>query len=540
MKVFRQLKLKGRMILILGLMALIQTGFIGAFAVHYLHTSLDEQIGQKALDVAKTIAATPQIITAVEKRDSAYLQPISLKLAEETQARFVVIGDRDGVRLAHPKPEKIGRSMSDDEGDDNSPALVQGQGYLSKALGSLGWSMRGKAPIFSLNSGEIVGLVSVGYHLDQVDQIIQRYKLTLIAVIIVSFLLSALIAVWFANHFKRAIFGLEPEQIARLFDEQRATLESVREGIIAINSEGRITTFNRTAVETLGLPADQELTGQHITDVLPDSSMLEVLQTGHPQFDEEVWREGHSIIANRLPLKQGDTITGVVSSFRRKDELAMVSKKLTRIQQYADSLRSQSHEYSNKLHTIAGLIQIGAHEEALALIGQEAQSHQELIKLLLEAVPDPILAGCLLGKYNRAREMGMQLIIDPDSHMTEIPEQLPREHLVSIIGNLIDNALEATWEHIGSGGEVYLSMTDLGNDLIFEIEDQGPGICEHKRVQIFEKGFSSKTNEGHGYGLHLVKSLLDKLGGTVTIDPVEDSGSRFVVYIPKHNHSEQV
>jgi len=534
MKLLRRLKLKSRMILILGLMALVQTGFIGFFALHYLHQSLDEQIGQRALDVAKTIAATPQVIDAVERRDSDYLQPVSLKLAEETQARFVVIGDRDGIRLAHPRPEKIGHSMSDDEGDDNSPALVEGLGYLSKAQGSMGWSMRGKAPIFASDSDMIVGLVSVGYHLDQVDQIIHRYRITLIAVIVASFMLSALIAVWFANHFKRAIFGLEPEQIARLFDEQKATLESVREGIIAINNEGRITTFNRTAVETLGLPDDLELTGKHISDVLPDSSMMEVLQTGEPQFDEEVWRHGYSIIANRLPLRQGDEITGVVSSFRRKDEVAMVSKKLTRIQQYADSLRSQAHEYSNKLHTIAGLIQIGATDQALALIGQESESHQELINLLVEAVPDPVLAGCLLGKFNRAREMGLQLVIDSGSHMTEVPEKLPREHLVSIIGNLIENALEATLEHKGAGGEVNLSMTDLGNDLIFEVEDQGPGVSMEQEVKIFEKGFSSKDKEGHGIGLHLVKSLLDKLGGTVTVEAGTNCGSRFIVYIPKH------
>lgn len=533
MHAFLRLKLKSRMIVILGLMTVVQTGFIGLFAVHYLQHSLDEQIGQRALDVAKTIAATPQVITAVSQKDSTYLQPLSLKLAQETQARFIVIGDRNGVRLAHPKPEKIGRSMSDDEGDDNAPALISGMGYLSKAEGSLGWSMRGKAPIFAVNGTEIIGVVSVGYHLDQVEQIIQRYRITLIVVILSSFLLSAFIAVWFANHFKRAIFGLEPEQIARLFDEQKATLESVREGIIAINAEGRITTFNRTAIETLGLPAEIELSGRHISEVLPDTAMLEVLQTGEPQFDQEVWRYDQSIIANRLPLKQGDEITGVVSSFRRKDEVALVSQKLTRIQQYADTLRSQSHEYSNKLHTIAGLIQIGATDEALALIGQESQSHQDLIKLLVAAVPDPILAGCLLGKYNRAREMGLTLNIDPDSQMAALPEQLPREYLVSILGNLIDNALEATLTHKGSGGEVSLSMTDLGNDLIFEIEDQGPGIRSEEQTRIFEKGFSSKSATGHGYGLHLVRSLLEKLQGTVTLEPADQQGCRFIVYIPK-------
>jgi len=528
-----RLKLKSRMILILGFMALVQTGFLGWFAVHYLHKSLDEQIGQRALDVAKTIAATPEISAAVERRDSVFLQPISLSYAEQTNARFVVFGDKEGIRIAHPNPKKIGRSMADDEGDDNAIALIDGKTYLSKALGSLGWSVRGKAPIFSTESGEVVGLVSVGYHLDQVENIIERYSVTLIVVISASFLLSVLIAVWFANHFKKLIFGLEPEQIAHRFNEQKATLESVREGIIAINSDGKITTVNRTAIETLCLPDDVDLLGKPIDSVLPDSAMLEVLHTGQPQYDNEVWRQGHSIIANRLPLKQGDEITGVVSSFRRKDELAQVSKKLTRIQQYADSLRSQSHEYSNKLHTIAGLIQIGETEQALALIGQEAQSHQELINLLRKAVPDPVLAGCLLGKYNRAREMGLIMSIDPDSHMAELPEHLSSEQLVTIIGNLIDNALEATRDHKGEGGEVQLSMTDFGDDLIFEVEDQGPGVNPALQEKIFEKGVSSKDKEGHGFGLHLVKSLLQNLGGTVTVEPADKMGCRFIVYIPK-------
>lgn len=529
-----QLKLKSRMIIMLCVMALVQTGFVGLFAVHYLEQTLEQQIAQRALHIAKTVAAMPDIAEAVETGNSDYLQPMGKHLAIKSQANFVVFGDINGNRLSHPNPAMIGKSLSDDDEDDNSIPLVLGKDYITKALGHTGWSMRGKAPVYSASTeGKIVGLVSVGYQLDHVASILSRHRNTLILVILCSFMISAIIAIWFANHFKKAIFGLEPEQIAHRFEEQNATLESVREGIIAINAEGEITTVNQTAIETLGLPADMDLQGVHISRVLPDSSMLEVLNTGVPQYDEEVWRKDHSIIANRLPLKQDGRITGVVSSFRRKDELAQVSKKLTRIQQYADSLRSQSHEYSNKLHTIAGLIQIGATDQALALIGQESESHQELISILLQAVPDPILAGCLLGKYNRARELGLSLNIDPDSRMVQLPDQLPRENLVSIIGNLIDNALEATLNHKGTGGEVHLCMTDFGEDLIFEIEDQGAGIDSELEDKIFERGVSSKANEGHGIGLHLVKSLLDNMNGTVTVEPADNQGCRFIVYIPK-------
>lgn len=533
-----KMKLRSQMILIIGVMTLVQTGFIGIFAIHYLQQSLDEQIGQRALHVANTVASIPEVVNAIEQRDTEFLQPLSLRLAQNIEARFVVIGDKNSIRLAHPNPAKIGFSMQDDEGDDNAEALILGNGYISKALGSLGWSMRGKAPVYSLDRHEIVGIISVGYHLDKVEEIIQQYRLTLIFVITSSFILSALIAVWFANHFKKAIFGLEPEQIAYLFDEQKAVLESVREGVIAINKEGIVTNANHNAVITLGLPEDEPITGKSIDEVLDDNSILEVLETGKPQYDQEVWHNNHNIIANRLPLKQGEVITGVVSSFRRKDELDMVSKKLTRIQQYADSLRSQAHEYSNKLHTIAGLIQIGATSEALELIGQESQDYQELIQLLVKAIPDPIIAGCLLGKYNRAREMGLQLIIDDESHMSELPVHLPKEHLVSIIGNLIDNALEATLKHKGPGGQITLSMTDIGNDLIFEVEDQGAGISEDLERKIFDKGVTSKTGDGHGIGLHIVNKLLMGLNGTITLSKIKDQGSCFTVFIPKHRNDK--
>lgn len=529
----RHLKLEARMVLVLGLVALVQTIAIGMFALHYLSQSLHEQMGLRAMHVAKTVAAMPVVVSAVAQRDTEFLQPLSLTLAYKTEARFVVIGDSLGLRLAHPRPERLGKPMHDDDGDFNEPALIYGKPYVQTAVGSLGATVRGKAPVFDRRDESVIGIVSVGYTLETVEQVIDRYRYTLILVIVAAFGVSVLTAIWLAKHFKKAIFGLEPEQIGRLFGERNATLESVREGIIAIDSKGRITTLNRTAAETLDLPPDRQFTGTPLLEVLPDSGMLDVLKTGLPQFDQEVWLHDLNLVVNRLPMKQGDTITGVVSSFRRKNELDLVSRKLTRIQQYADSLRSQAHEYSNKLHTIAGLIQLGATDEALNLIGQETQRHQDLIKLLLESVPDPILAGCLLGKYNRARELGLTLLIDPESRMAELPAELPREQLVSILGNLIDNAFEATLSHRGSGGEVRLSMTDLGDDLIFEIEDQGAGVEESERQRIFDKGVSSKTDPGHGIGLHLVSRLLQLMQGSVAVEPGDGGGARFTVYLPK-------
>ena len=522
------------MILTLGLVSALQAVFIGVFAGYYLSESLYNEIGQRALMVAKTIAASPTVIRGIQQRDVGALNTLTHTLATTNEALFIVIGDHNAVRLAHPSPERIGRSMADDEGDYGRRALVEGQGYISRALGNLGESMRGKAPVFEPANGAIIGIVSVGYSVRQVEATVQRYNFVLYGILGIVLLISILAAVVIASRFKRAIFGLEPEEIAGLFQERSATLQSVREGIIAINRDGIITTVNRAALTTLGLNSDVPVAGRPIWEILPESDLMSVLATGTPDFDREVWLRNRQMVVNRLPMRQGDDIIGVVASFRLRNELDQVSQQLTRIQQYADTLRSQTHEYSNKLHTIAGLIQLGAYTDALGLIGSEVSSHQALIHLLLEAVPDPIIAGCLLGKHNRAREMGLHLDIDPHSQMTDLPDNLPREQLVSVLGNLIDNALEATRQHTGAHGRVQLSMTDLGHELIFEVEDQGPGIAPEVHHRIFEKGVTSKAGGEHGFGLHLVAQFLDVWGGSVTVENLGTSGgSRFTLYLPK-------
>lgn len=522
------------MILTLGFVSAVQTILIGVFAGYYLSDSLFDEIGQRALMVSKTVAAAPSVIEGVQQRDIDELNRLATRMTLTNEALFIVIGDHYGIRLAHPTADRIGRSMADDDGDWGLRALKEGEAYVARAKGSLGESMRGKAPVIDPDSGDIIGIVSVGYGVDQVDAIIRRYSFVLYSVVGLTLLVSILIAMVIAGRFKRAIFGLEPEEIARLFQERDATLQSVREGIIAINRDGVITTFNRTALETLGIDPDTPLTGRPILEVLPESDLLSVLESGVPDFDREVWLQNRQMIVNRLPVRQGTEIIGVVASFRLRDEVDQVSRQLTRIQQYADTLRSQTHEYSNKLHTIAGLIQIEAYEEALNLIGSEVSDHQALIHLLLDAVPDPVIAGCLLGKYNRAREMGLRLHIDSESRMTDIPPDLPRDQLVSVLGNLIDNALEATRQQTGAGGIVQLSMTDLGHELIFEVQDQGPGIPEDARQKIFEKGVSTKQGKEHGYGLHLVRQFLNRWGGSITVDDLPGEGSRFTLYLPKN------
>jgi len=529
--VFSHLKLRTRLLLVLSSIVLIQALISGSFTLHYFKLVLEERIGEQALQLSRVVSELPQIRQGLVDQDAEVIQHFAELIREQTTARFIVVGDRDGIRYSHPLPERIGKKRV---GGDNQRAL-EGESYVSRAVGSLGPSLRGKSPVLDA-AGNIIGVTSVGYMLDSVEETVGSYQASVLQIVLISLVISILIAIWTSSYFKRVMFGLEPEEIAQLFEERNTTLQTIREGIISIDASGAITTINKTAMSTLGL-GRADLRGHNIRQVLPQSDMWQLLQSDQAEYDREVMINGKSLIVNRVPITVDGEITGVVSSFRLKDDIELLSRQLSHIEQYADTLRAQSHDFANKLHTIAGLIQINATDRALELIGQESKGIQELVRLLTSSVSDPVLAGCILGKYNRAHELGLELELDSMSHMGAIPDHIPVEGLVSMVGNIIDNAFEATrmniHENSSTDNRIHLSLNDFGDDLVIEITDNGAGVAVDDQEIIFEKGISSKPGFDHGYGLYLVKTIVDNLGGQVTVEPGESSGTRFIVYLPK-------
>lgn len=338
-------------------------------------------------------------------------------------------------------------------------------------------------------------------------------------------------AITISSRFKKAIFGLEPEQIARLFTERSAIIESIREGIVAIDRNAKVTVVNQVAIETLGKTSENEIIGQHIKNVLPGAKLSHILTGGKQRVDQELSVGETTMIINTVPMLDKQRIIGAVASFRRKDELDILAKQLSQVKEYSEMLRAQTHEYSNKLHTIAGLIQIGHEKEALELIGRESAGYQGLIAFLAKAVPHPVLAAFIIGKYNHAQELRIDFEIDPDSQLIDVPADLNREKVLTILGNLLNNAFDAALQS-GRSPQVKLSMTDIGNDLVFEVEDSGEGISQELTDKIFEKGFSTKHTD-RGQGLYLVKKALYDLGGQITLADSDMGGALFSVFIPK-------
>nr|WP_263327657.1 sensor histidine kinase [Neobacillus sp. Marseille-Q6967] len=495
-----------------------------------MESNLKHEIGSKALSVAQSIANMPEIQEAFQSDDPALIiQPIAEKIRKQVGAEFIVIGNREEVRYSHPNPLRLGQKMV---GGDND-RVFNGDSVISESTGTLGPSLRGKAPIFY--QGEVIGVVSVGYLQTDIQNEISKIQKKIFAATFLILIGGLLAALLISFNIKKAMFGLEPKEIAWMYQEKHAILESIHEGIIAIGTDGRITVVNETAHKILRVPNDILLRGKRIDEVLENTHLLKVVESGQAEYDQEILIFGTAFLANRIPIfnKKGEVI-GAVASFRNKSELAQLLQELSHVKAYAEGLRAQTHEYSNRLYTLLGLIQLGSYKEAIDFISKEVDVAQGFIQFLMKEVPDPILAGFILGKVSLASEMKVDFSIDRESSFKDIPYDMNRDELVTIIGNLVNNAFEAVRGTEKKEKRVSLFLTDLGKELIIEVEDNGDGIDEKMFDQIFNAGFSTKSkNSNAGIGLSLVQNAIQHLGGSITFSSNVGEGTIFTVALPK-------
>ncbi|TFB19599.1 sensor histidine kinase [Filobacillus milosensis] len=485
-----------------------------------------ESMGQRALDVATSISLMPEVIDAFELEEpSEVIQPIAENIREKVGAEFIVVGNKNSIRYSHPQEFKIGRRMV---GGDNDQALIHGNYYKSEAIGSLGPSLRGKAPIFN-EQGEIIGLVSVGFMLEDIrGAIYDRLEVLFVSAFAVLGL-GAVGGVFLTRSIRQDILGLEPHQIVSLYRERKAVLRSIREGIIAIDRDGMITILNYSARKLLGLTEDMKY--KHINEVLPNTKMYDVLENGESDMDDEMILRNRVVIVNRTPIYEDGEVVGVVASFRDKTEIQEMLNALSEVKSYSEDLRAQTHEYTNKLYVISGLLQLGNYQEAIDLIQEEYEQHQHQTKKLFKHLEDHTVQAILLGKIGKASEKKVNLMIDENSSLSPLPAHINTSKMVTILGNLLDNAIEAVSDQ--ENKEITFFATDLGNDIIFEVNDNGVGISDEAQRQIFEKGFSTKGMDDRGYGLSIVQEVVEELQGLIEVNSEKGRGTVFTVYLPK-------
>src|SRR6202165_5366235 len=492
-----------------------------AAAVWQASQELDRQYEQRSLAIAQSVASNSAIQDALLSNDSSGLiQKTAEQVRQSTGATYVVVTDRRGIRYSHTNPALIGKPV-----DEDPSSVLAGNTWVGVQRGTLGVSARGKAPIF--HGGGVIGMVSVGFLETAVFNQLLAELPGFAVTVLLALGLGVAESMLLPSRSKPQTFGLEPYQIAGLLEEREASLQGIHEGAIATDRDGTITLANDEARRLLALPSD--CVGRRVSQVLPPGRLLKFLSGGLNDEDEVLLAGDRVLVASRRAIRVRGREIGHVATVRDSTELAGLATGLG-VDSLTDALRAQAHEYSNRLHTIAGLVQMGRGDDAMKLIAQTSGIHQELTEALLERVGDPVLGALLLAKAAVASERGIELRVSDDTVMTR--SALDSEDLITLLGNLIYNALDAA----GSlGGErwVSVSVTEHDAEIVIKVHDSGPGIAEGLDGQIFQEGFSTKSAPGHkrrGFGLALVRQVARRHGGDITV--VNEGGALFTARLP--------
>jgi sensor histidine kinase regulating citrate/malate metabolism len=489
---------------------------------------VDSQMRRRAIQTAKQIAVLPELQDSITYSDFSLMSDLRSMIEMQTDVEYIIITDGEGIVLSHPDPAVYGKNIADPLA---KRALSYGSEYSQKTFENGRHFIRGSVPVLDRDY-RIIGMVSVGYPTESMREVSDAYLEKIIFSIFVFITLGLVAAIFIAKAVKWVIFGLEPAEIAYMFQERTALLESIREGIISTDADGRISMVNEAALKTLRLKDRQELEGHHLNTFFPDLDAGRILGTGEPVSDREFILGGIPIIVNVEPVGE---MRGLVVTFRKKEDIDIIARELSQVRTFSEMLRAQTHEYSNSLHTIVGLLQIGAYKDALDFIADETKGQRKLIRFLAENLPDKLISSMIIGKCMYASEQKVELDIDRESRMIDIPDGIDRHTLTTALGNIIDNGIEAAIAGTVKP-RVTLFMSDFGNDLIFEVEDSGNGIAEELLDRIFEKGVSSKKGNKRGYGLYLAQKAIDTLGGTINVERGDSGGTRFEIIIAKRRY----
>ena len=504
--------------------AIIVLTVSAGFAVSLLQARnrIDNQAGQQSLAIARTVRWIPEIRRAFfAPHPERIIDPIAERIRRNTHAAFIVVANTRGIRYSHPDRAKIGKRISTD------PSIaLSGKEFVGVQTGTLGRSMRAKVPVYGPRGG-VIGLVSVGVLESTVSAKLASDLPVILIPPLLGLALGVLGSVLLARRIKRQTFGLEPNEIAALLEQREAMLHGIREGTIATDRDGRVTLVNDEARRLLALEGDA--VGRSLTEIVPDGHVREVMAGNVLEPDQVVLVDDRVLVVNRMPVSVRGKQVGAVITLRDRTELEGLLKELDDVRSLADALRAQEHEFAHRLHVVAGLIEVGRHEEAVGFIKKSSLVHQALVASIVDSVGNPILVGLLLGKAAVASERGVELRVGPK---TSLPQDVPYvRDLVTIVGNLVDNALDSV-APLGAG-VVEVTIRSEADGVVVQVHDSGPGVDPEVVDEIFRDGFTTKVATGagrRGLGLALVSQAARRRGGRVTVENAD--GALFTVHLP--------
>jgi two-component system, CitB family, sensor kinase len=476
--------------------------------------------GERALSIARSVAALTAVRNAFELPEpSEVIQPIAESVRIASGADFVVVANREQVRYSHPDPSKIGQRLSTD-----GRAVLAGQDFVGTERGTLGLSVRGKTPVFDATK-KVIGIVSVGLLVDAVAEQSRDELLRLIAYLCAGALLLGIVgAALVAKRVQRQTFSMDAEAIGSLLEHREAILHSVKEGVVAVDLEGRITLTNGEARRLLGI-VDEE-PSQKLSELGLSREVEAMFTTPSTQTDQVVVVSERLLAANRRPISIRGQERGAIVTLRDRTELDLLEAELAGTKAVTDTLRAQAHEFSNQLHTIAGLVALEAYDEVKRFIATAAHAHAEADASVSSRIHEPTVAALVIAKLSLARERQILLRLSNASFLGEVGS-LYGTDLLLVIGNLIDNALQA----VEPSGWVQLHVLQDEVGVAVVVSDSGNGVSKTNVDSIFVAGFSTKKESGHtGLGLALVRRISRERHGTFVLS--DQAPTTFTFWMP--------
>jgi two-component system CitB family sensor kinase len=505
-------------------------GFLGV--VWYQHGQLVHQYERRALAVAEATAASAPLQEAVEEGDPhGQVQAMAMAVMHATGVAYVVVTNARGVRYSHPNPALIGTPVYNDPEPPSTEPFRTGKPWLGVQHGTLGLTARGKVPLFD-DHHHLIGEVSVGLYVQAISRSLVAQLPQLALYMAAALGLGAALSFLLSRRLKRQTFGLELNEIAAMFQEREAILHGIREGLLGIDKRGRVMLANDEAHRLLGLPP--EVRGRRVEELFPPGRLRDLLTGATEGTDQPLVVGDRIVVANRMPVRLDHREhVGWVITFQDRTESEKLLRELDTVAGLAEALRAQSHEFSNRLHTVAGLVQLGRYDEAVSFVAALTSARNQLAGLLVEHVEDPVLAALLLGKSSVAAERGVGFKVVVPGRLAIAPGAL--QDVLRVLGNLIDNALDATGSNVAASHEPFVEvrLRPSGTDLVISVADSGPGVPEGDRELIFEDGWTTKpsrTGARRGLGLALVRETVARRGGLVDVH--QEVGAVFSVLLP--------
>jgi two-component system, CitB family, sensor kinase len=523
------MKLQTKLTILIVAVVFISIAIIIFFVTSWMTSNIESKAKTNIMNVAEMTAHSQEIINELKIKDpDKKIGPyIAMQLKTLDQVQYIIVADNEDVRYSHPNPDMIGKKFV---GGDELGVIKYGETYFSEGTGTLGDSLRAFTPIYDTETGKEIGFVSVGTLTQNIEDAKNMAILYIILISLGGLAAGILGAFILAKNIKNSLLGLEPEEIAKLYNEKMGIIDAIYEGLIAVDDKGKITIINDSAINILHYENKvdkNDLVGKNVEDVFPTTRLNTILETGECEYEKEQKINNTVILTNRIPIYDRGKIAGAIATFRDKTELTKLAEELTGVKKMAWSLRAQNHEFMNKLHTISGLIQLEEYDEALQFISDVAKSRNSISSILTKKIKDPSLSAILLSKYNKAEESRVKFEIDEDSTIAKLPQHMTSEEIISVVGNLIENSLDEV-SNDGTG-VIYIKIVQNKDHLEIKVKDNGPGIKEEHRNKIYEQGFTTKEGQ-RGHGMYIVKKIVEDAGGSIEFNV--DNGVLWDITIP--------